>query len=264
MIAENDKNKNKINPFLFGTRLSEVVAKAPEFILEDFLPLAQRKVTMLSASGGVGKSFIAIQAGLRLVMQGKKVGMWLSEDEVGEIRERADLIKERILFDKKSISENIFINGSEFYPPSVTPDSFEMIKEAWAGLDLVVIDPLISFFAGNENDNAEAKRFMSILTSIAVQNEQSILILHHNSKMKDDKGNTSVRGASAFIDACRIQYSMRYDKDKKKHMIKLEKDNVNAKKFRGEEFEVNAIPFDLVYECFDEPKSENGGQNRDF
>lgn len=264
MIQE--RNKNIVNPFAFTTKLHEVEAKSPEFILTDFLPIAKRKVTMLSAKGGEGKSFIAIQAGLRLANSGENVGMWLSEDEVGEIKERADLINQRILFNNSEIPSNIYINGSEHYPPFVSIDNFEMMLEAWKGFELVVIDPLIGFFAGNENDNGEAKRFMSILTSIAVQNNQSILILHHNSKAKDDEGNTSVRGASAFIDACRIQYSLRYDKESKKHLIKLEKDNVNAKKFKGVEFNITAIPFDVVYEDVEptKPELKGKGVNSDF
>jgi len=247
---------NNTNPFIFKTSLASVAAQAPEFILEDFLPLAKRKVTMLSAKGGSGKSFIAIQAGIRLTNQGKKVGMWLSEDESGEIRERADLINSRILFNSNPLSEHLYINGSEHYPPQVTPGAFETIKEAWQGLDLVVIDPLIGFFSGNENDNSQAKQFMSVLTSIATQNNQAILVIHHNTK-QDQDGNSTTRGASAFVDAVRILYSLKYHKEKQKHIIKIEKDNLNAKKFLGNEFNIKAIPFTIVYEKEDKDNGRN-------
>jgi replicative DNA helicase len=237
------------NPFSFKTDLSQVKPKAPEFILTEFLPLAKRKVTMLSARGGSGKSFIAIQVGLRLAMQNRRVGMWLSEDEMGEIRDRADRINERILFNQKSLTDmasSLFINGSEYYPPQITPDNFELIKSAWSGLDLVVIDPLIAFFSGNENDNGQAKQFMSILTSIATLNNQAILVIHHNTK-QDQDGNSTTRGASAFIDAVRILYNLQYDKESHKHTIKIGKDNLNAKKFLGEKFDIQAIPYDIIH-----------------
>jgi len=249
-------NSNPSNPFVFKTSLASVAAQAPEFILEDFLPLAKRKVTMLSAKGGSGKSFIAIQAGIRLTNQGKKVGMWLSEDESGEIRERADLINSRILFNSNPLSEHLYINGSEHYPPKITPSAFEKIREAWQGLDLVVIDPLIGFFSGNENDNAHAKQFMSVLTSIATQNNQAILVIHHNTK-QDQDGNSTTRGASAFTDAVRILYNLKYDKEKQQHIIKIEKDNLNAKKFLGSEFNIKAIPFTVVYERGDKDNGRN-------
>jgi replicative DNA helicase len=238
---------NNDNRFIFKTALTNVEAKSPEFILEDFLPLAKRKVTMLSAKGGSGKSFIAIQAGIRFSNQDKKVGMWLSEDEMGEIRERANLINERILFSKVQISEHLYINGSEQCPPQITVEDIEEIKYGWKGLDLVIIDPLIGFFGGNENDNSQAKQFMSILTSIATQNNQAILVLHHNTK-QDQDGNSTTRGASAFVDAVRTLYSLRYDKEEHKHFIKVEKDNLNVKKFLGDEFEIKAIPFEIIYE----------------
>lgn len=115
--------------------------------------------------------------------------------EAEKIR-RADLINSRILFNSIPLSEHLYINGSENYPPQVTPGAFETIKEAWQGLDLVVIDPLIGFFSGNENDNSQAKQFMSVLTSIATQNNQAILVIHHNTK-QDQEGNSTTRGASA-------------------------------------------------------------------
>lgn len=248
--------KQNTNPFIFKTSLASVAAQSPEFILEDFLPLAKRKVTMLSAKGGSGKSFIAIQAGIRLTNQGKKVGMWLSEDESGEIRERSDLINSRILFNSNPLSEHLYINGSENYPPQITHNMFEAIREAWKGLDLVVIDPLIGFFSGNENDNSQAKQFMSILTSIATQNNQAILVIHHNTK-QDQDGNSTTRGASAFVDAVRILYNLKYDKEKQKHIIKIEKDNLNAKKFLGSEFNIKAIPFTVVYEREDKDNGRN-------
>lgn len=247
---------NNTNPFIFKTPLAAVTPQTPEFILEDFLPMAKRKVTMLSAKGGSGKSFIAIQAGIRLTDQGKKVGMWLSEDEIGEIRERADLINSRILFNRNPISEHLYVNGSENYPPQVTPNMFETIREAWKGLDLVIIDPLIGFFSGNENDNSQAKQFMSILTSIATQNNQAILVIHHNTK-QDQDGNSTTRGASAFVDAVRILYSLRYDKDTQKHIIKIEKDNLNVRKFLGDEFNIKAIPFTVVYKT----KEQSNGRS---
>jgi len=254
------------NPFSFNARLNQIKPQAPEFILTDFLPIPKRKVTMLSAKGGEGKSFIAIQAGLRLSREGYKVGLWLTEDESPEVRERADLIQARILHDNNPISDNLFIKGSETPPPVITPELIQTIGEAWQGLDLVVIDPLIGFFEGSENDNALAKRFMSVLTAIAVRNNQSILVLHHNTK-QDAEGNSTTRGASAFIDAVRVLYVLRYDNKEKKHIIKLEKDNVNAKKFKGREFEVAAIPFDIVYEGPDDvapTQTTFGGIDDDF
>lgn len=256
------KNINLIdNPYVFNSKLADVKSKSPEFILEDFLPLAKRKVTMLSAKGGAGKSFIAIQAGIRLSNEGKKVGMWLSEDEVGEIRERADLINSRILSDSNPLSENLFINGSENYPPQISKEFFELIKEAWKDLDLVIIDPLIGFFSGNENDNSQAKQFMSILTSIATQNDQAILVIHHSTK-QDIEGNSTTRGASAFVDAVRILYSLKFDKENQKHIIKIEKDNLNAKKFLGSEFDIKAIPYTVSVVYKNEEKGVKNGRNK--
>lgn len=53
-----------------------------------------------------------------------------------------------------------------------------------------------------------------------------------------------MRGASAFAHAIRVHYSLSYDKNKNKHIIKIEKDNLNAKYFLGgvEEKEIQIFP----------------------
>jgi len=257
------KAKREKEKWGFISSLNSYTAQSPEFILPDFMPIAKRKVTMLSAPGGAGKSFIAIQAGLRIAYQGGKVGLWLTEDESGEIRERAELIRERILFNKEPIPDTLYVRGSEAPSPVITPEEVEIIKREWAGLDLVVIDPLIGFFEGNENDNSLAKRFMQVLTAVAVANDMSILVIHHNTKANAD-GETTTRGASAFVDAVRILYTLHYDKEEQEHRLKLEKDNVNAKKFKGDLFKVKAIPFDIVIEESRPQQTTFGGIDDDF
>lgn len=216
----------------FKQDLLNAKAERTEFILENLLPLPIGKVSILSANGGVGKTFVSLKCALDLAInENLKIGMHLSEDSIGEIKIRTEaLIKEMnnkpYLSNIKINDDNVIIDKTLF-----TQARIQELKECFNGYKLIILDPLIGFISCNENDNNGAKEFISILTHIARENKQAILLLHHHRKRTNDDDETTIRGASAFIDAVRVHYSLSYDKDKNKHIIKIEKDNLNAKQY---------------------------------
>lgn len=212
--------------------LLDAKAERTEFLLENILPLPIGKVSILSANGGVGKTFLSLKCALDLAInQTIKILMHLSEDSIGEIKLRAEaLIKE---MNNKPYLSNIHLNDdSVLIDKSLfTQEKIQTLKELLKDYKLVVLDPLIGFLSCSENDNNGAKEFINILTNIAHENKQAILLLHHHRKKSNDDDETTIRGASAFIDAVRVHYSLSYNKEKGKHTIKIEKDNLNAKHF---------------------------------
>ncbi len=61
--------------------ISKIEIKEQTFLCESFVPLCENGLTMISANGGKGKSFLSIQIALQLAMQHKtKSLLWLSED----------------------------------------------------------------------------------------------------------------------------------------------------------------------------------------
>jgi len=235
---------------------SEAKSQKVEFYLKDFLPLPKTKVTMLSGAGGLGKSFLAIQLAIRMIREknDRKVLLWLSEDTAGESRERANQILTKVMGysieDASSMLRNIDIIGSdtEELTPYINDNSLAPLKDFFNPYALVVLDPLIAFFEGDENSNPQARRFVSVLTAISTVNLQSILLIHHHGK-KDSEGNSSMRGASAFRDAIRVHYEMRYNDKGGNPIIHLEKDNVYAKQYLKEkDFSLKILPYEIVIE----------------
>lgn len=216
----------------FKQDLLNAKAERTEFLLENLLPLPIGKVSILSANGGVGKTFLSLKCALDLAInENVKIGMHLSEDSIGEIKIRAEaLIKE---MNNKPYLSNIKINDDSIIIDKTlfTQEKITELKECFSGYKLIVLDPLIGFIITNENDNNGAKAFINLLTNIAYENKQAILLLHHHRKKSNDDDETTIRGASAFIDAVRVHYSLSYNKEKGKHLIKIEKDNLNAKAF---------------------------------
>jgi len=229
-----------------ATNLNEIKTKKPEFFLKNFLPIPKSSITMISAPGGSGKSFFAIQIAIQAVLEQKarKILLWLSEDPSGLTKYRAQEIAKKILNlnedEIKEIFENIFIVDE--MPAHLTPKSFDLYKEFLEMFEIVVLDPLIAFFGGEENSNTQARYFMNMINAIARENMQSVILVHHSSKNKEVENRA--RGASAFVDAVRLQYQLESIKNSNSNKkIKVSKDNFGVRTFWGEEREIEVLPF---------------------
>jgi len=195
-----------------------------EFILKDFLPIPKKAVTLLSAKGGAGKSWLVLQLSLRYINENpnKKVFAWLSEDPVFATKKRAEkIINEILINDNRTKFYNInnpaYRNfkylGSETrpfhfieydYKNKKINSLFYKLKHTLRDFDFIILDPLIAFFGGDENNNSQAREFMNLLTEWADKEDKAILVVHHNNKSI----TSGIRGASAFVDAVRLHYEL--------------------------------------------------------
>jgi replicative DNA helicase len=174
----------------------------------------------------------------------KKAFLWLSEDRISLCKSRAIQICKLLNQDEKILNSIVI---SDSFPKQLLKknrgnyeidSSFEYIKSELRAFDMIVFDPLLAFYGGDENDNSQARTFMQPFMNWANTTNKSIVLLHHSSKSHMNENRS--RGAGAFIDACRLLYEI--DKvyissgDKRKldssklHMrtIKLSKDNYGA------------------------------------
>ena len=240
-------NKNNIDTFKLKT-FSKVENKDIEFILKDYLPIPKKAVTLLSAKGGAGKSWLVLQLALKFINQtGKKVFAWLSEDPDFATKKRAEKILNEILINHNDtryfdinhpIYDNFSYLGSETkafhlieynYKNQKINPIFYKLKHTLRNFDFIILDPLIAFFGGDENNNSQAREFMNLLTEWADKEDKAILVVHHNNKSTAG----GIRGASAFVDAVRLQYELLTNEsiDKKEILpagyrkIKIKKDN---------------------------------------
>ncbi|MHB1665333.1 MAG: AAA family ATPase [bacterium] len=244
--------KNVIQRFDFKAP-SDIVAKKTSFLLEDFIPLPAGAVTMISSRGGSGKSALALQLALQAANREIKTLSWFSEDPDYTTKYRLQKIAE---FTNIAINNNLKISDQIPFQillknnnkVSINSLFFEF-KSACKDFTIIIIDPLIAFYGGNENDNGEARLFMDLLTEWAKQENKSIVLIHHQSKFAT---LGDARGATAFIDACRAHYTIEIDKqDDKCVKVKIEKDNWGIKQFFKEKtiqiFKNNYIQNNEVY-----------------
>lgn len=200
--------------------LDKIIASKAEVILKDIMPIPKGEVSILAAKGGVGKSFLSIQLAMQYANRhNKKAGLWLSEDSESQVKFRADLISKRlgILFPIDGVATitvdpQPFLIKNEhrmFVPNYEALDTFI----EWAtmtGVEFLIIDPLINFYGGDENDNVQARAFMSPFVKWAHSTGITILFVHHSAK-----GSTGARGAADFVNGVKCVYTIALPTDEK-------------------------------------------------
>lgn len=209
---------------------NEIRAEKAKFLCEHFVPLCECALTMISANGGKGKSFLALQIALQLALKEKKKSLlWLSEDSKSTSKHRMEeLLKHTIKTSAKILS---FIDICDEIPPALNELNIKYYAEIFKPYDLIIMDPLIAFYNNDENNNAQARVFMNGLNFIARENHQSILITYHSTKQNANEASKS-RGASAFVDAVRLAYELDFTSDfknKEERLLKITKDNLGLR-----------------------------------
>lgn len=235
-----DENTKKLT-MLRASELSELEA---DFFTKDWLPIPKKTVTALGAAGGTGKTTLLLQEALRVAKETKRdVFLWLSEDAASQSKWRLNqicsicpeldpYIKNIIICD--DLPTLLLRRSKDGF--SVSPE-FHKIKRQLRPYEFIVFDPLLAFYGGDENDNSQARIFMQPFMNWAAEEDKAIVFIMHSSK------EGKIRGAGAFIDACRSAYSISrvYQKNNidldpenmHNRKIKLEKDNYGAFKYLG-------------------------------
>ena len=223
-----DFKRQEIFNFLDFSTIQE---KTPKFLLEDILPIQENEINIISAAGGSGKSYLSLFIALQYISNYKenRAFLWLSEDEIGVSKKRATSLCK--VHHNLTINQRITVIGKEtqvfhFVDKNLNVNSkFELMKQQLKEFSLIVIDPLIAFFGADENSNADARFFMSLLNKWCVDENKTIILIHHHSKASGTN-KSSARGASAFIDACRMHYVIeKVENDSRSRKVVIDKTN---------------------------------------
>lgn len=227
--------------------ITTIESEEADFICKSWLPFPKKTVSLITAPGGSGKSWLVLQLMMRHLSEtvNSKAFAWLSEDPTGLTAHRADKIATSIVSKSlESFKGRLSITNSPTIQVlleqgrgvEVNP-FFNDLKKSLQAYDLIILDPLIAFFGADENNNAHARKFMQLFTEWAAKENKTIIFIHHSTK-----NTTQARGASAFTDAVRLVYEISPVTDKKGELdetrahlrkITLTKDNYGASKSLG-------------------------------
>jgi replicative DNA helicase len=233
-----------------------VKAEKPEILIPKICPIQKKEINLFTSKGGVGKSFSLLYLMEELQKEGFKCFGFFSEDSVGVTKNRIEILKNTHLhladididiLGKETRLQN-FIKADKNGNFDIS-DFFYQFQKAMKPYDIIVIDPLISLIFKDENSNVEARYLMNLLNAWIEKEDKTLLLIHHDGKGE----NAGSRGASAFIDAVRIHYSIsKIENQLEKRKLKLEKSN----HYSGDsEFEITLFsksslnkPIEIVYE----------------
>lgn len=237
------------------TNHEEIEEKEAEFILKDWLPIPKNTVSLVTAPGGSGKTWTILQIAARYCLEEKdgRAFLWLSEDPLSLSKSRLNKILTKVI---KTSQNGLKIDLASDATPHLLSFAHNKvaidpiwhdIKKIFEPYNLIVLDPLIAFFGGDENSNGHARYFMQLFTEYAGKTGKTIIFIHHSTK-----GTAGSRGAGAIVDAARLHYEVDRVKDKegkiddtKSHsrLIRLAKDNYNAASIlKSGEFERQIFP----------------------
>ncbi len=254
-------------------KLSKTVEVVQKFILEDCFPIPINTTCMISSKGGVGKTNLSLFiASKYLNRHDGNVALWLTEDEEGNIRHRVNKLLEHNIIDEfnEHRTELIINTPIQF----VKMENRQLIVDEVSFLEfklfciekdirLLVLDPLLAFYGGEENNNSQARTFMQPFINWCKELDITIILIHHSAK-----GDiSSTRGAGAFVDAVRSAYVLSMPlcedgkmiiEDKEKiaqglRIITCTKDNRGVipfiyKKYNNNPFELKlAPPIDILH-----------------
>jgi len=205
----------------------------PELLVRSF-------ATCLISPGGVGKTqwgsslAVAISADRQdicgfQVKQPGRVWYWNQEDDENELNRRFGATMQKFGVDPLPLREKgkLFWNSGVKRPLLIAKrkkDRSSVIIEAAEvekiiarikriGIDVFIIDPLVEFHEGEENDNVQMRQVMAVARRIAVDGNCAVLVVAHTKKPPQASSESyagdidALRGASAQANVMRIVYT---------------------------------------------------------
>jgi RecA-family ATPase len=179
-------------------------------------------VTLLSGSGGIGKSVLALQLAtsvargihfLAPVRRARSCLVWMAEDDHDEIWRRQAAICAKFELTFPELTGGLYVDamgdaecalvqqtmGSSLTRTGSLTDLRDRIVATNA--ELVVLDNIARFYGGNENDRHHVTTFMAALNWAAAPTGAAVLLLGHISRGM----GSEFSGSSAWENAARAR-----------------------------------------------------------
>lgn len=163
------------------------------------IPLAAAETLLIYGPSNVGKSLLGMRLALSVAMTGLPVLIVQGEGSKRNFRERL-----------RKLAKGLDPHGVERAMPHVTltHGDFGLVEHIalWKGLierskpALVMLDPMVSYFRGDENAADEMATFLAHVTTARTAGA-SVVVVHHSTK-PDSEGRSRERGSGALRAWC--------------------------------------------------------------
>jgi RecA-family ATPase len=192
-----------------------------EWIIEGLI--MKGDATLIHAPGGVGKSMLVLYIALHLAAHGTdprnplntifgrfpvpkpRATLFIqAENSTAAMHQRIHAMTTGNPTLKNGLSsvrilsqyQDTTITGKRFSDPKFCDSVVKSIKDIEKNgieIDLLIIDPLISFLDGNENDSVETRATLDGISRVASQANVTPIVIHHANKTGNEyRGSTSI------------------------------------------------------------------------
>jgi hypothetical protein len=189
--------------------------------------LLRGTVTGTAASGGTGKSSLAIVEALAITSGKELLGEMIPfpmrvllinlEDDRNAMDKRIAAAMKLHNLTKEDIGDRLFVIAKgerKIKMAKRGPNGGVELNDktfAWLTnyiiehrIDVTSIDPLVKTHGLNENDNEQMSALVEIIEDVALRGNCAVSLWHHTRKSNGSEASVdSARGASSFVDACR-------------------------------------------------------------
>ncbi|WP_458790949.1 AAA family ATPase [Yoonia sp. MH D7] len=207
-----------------------------KWIVQEMIP--DRQVTLFTGDGGTGKSLVAMQLSVAVVLRQKRpLQTWLNrpviegsviylgaEDEQEEMqrrlediigKEKCDFLDLSDLHIKSLAGEDALLATEASVHAPLSPSPLYLMTEREIQRvrpKLVVLDTLADMYPANENDRAKVRQFVGMLKFLAITYDCAIVLLAHPSKsgMETGRGDS---GSTAWNGSVRSRLYLTHKKD---------------------------------------------------
>jgi len=186
-----------------------------EWIIENFI--LKGDDVMIHAPGGLGKSLFSLYIALALGAADKEKTKLFNRFNIPKVRNTLFIQSENSRKNTRERLHAIIKNqpkyiaslehihfmtqensvrtiGEHLVNKEFQNDVIEFIKNSPAKIDIIVIDPLISFLDCQENDATEMRDNLDGITAIAKTTGVTPIVIHHNKKDSAEyRGSTAIR-----------------------------------------------------------------------
>lgn len=163
------------------------------------VPLAAAETLLIYGPSNVGKSFLALRLVIEVALAGQSVLIVEGEGSLRALRDRIRRIGKGLRPDGiGEAASRIAITHGDF-------GLAEHLEQWRATLDrtkptLVMLDPMVSYFRGDENAAGEMQNFLAHV-AIARTKGAAVIVVHHSTK-PDAEGKSRERGSGALRAWC--------------------------------------------------------------
>ncbi len=202
-------------PFINLSAWQDQPVPARAWVVQDRIP--QKSVTLLSGEGAIGKSILALHLSTAIVLGRDWLGalpepgatlVVCCEDDSDELWRRLDRIRAHYGASYGELKDLYLLTLAGQETIMAAPDRggliqpttlFRRLIEAACDLQprLIVLDNAADIFAGNENDRAHVRQFISLLHGLALAANCGVLLTSHPSLTGISSG-TGLSGSTAW------------------------------------------------------------------